>query len=117
MSDIDRLSNSLYRCYKCGRLITALEILAVWKKAESEGCLTGRPGICSCGSGHVSPTNMTPDESRKLFSYWQLIRYLVGIRDDYTRVWHIGFYLHREGRPVVLNCLEKLLVNVFSGLG
>jgi hypothetical protein len=69
----DRINYLVMRCYRCGRLITKLEILRVWDKAEKSGGV--HPSLCPCGSRHVSPTN--PKLWEELFL---------------PRVWKLGFY-------------------------
>lgn len=52
MSRTDYLT---YRCYTCGRLITALDLESMWEKAEqSEETLAS---ICPCGSRRLCPGN------------------------------------------------------------
>jgi DNA-directed RNA polymerase subunit RPC12/RpoP len=46
-----------YRCYRCGRPITSLQLVKTWEKAEKlEGV---HPSLCACGSRHITPTNFT----------------------------------------------------------
>lgn len=82
MSSLDYL---LYRCFKCGRLLTALEIERVWATAEKDTSKTV-VGICPCGSSKIQPTNMTPEEKEELLHWWQQVRYFFGVRDHRTRV-------------------------------
>jgi len=74
-----------YRCLRCTRLITKLEMLE-WR-AAADG--RGRPNICPCGSGRISATNPTDEESERMLSVWQLIRFLRGSRGPATRLWHL----------------------------
>jgi hypothetical protein len=69
MSRSDRVRYLLYRCYNCQRLITKLEIIDRWEKAEA-----GNPenGVCPCGSGKISPTNAKLWEELFLPRVWKL---------------------------------------------
>jgi DNA-directed RNA polymerase subunit RPC12/RpoP len=40
----------VYRCERCGRLVTRLAIRKAWAAA-------GSMAVCSCGSRRISPTN------------------------------------------------------------
>jgi hypothetical protein len=68
----------LYRCYKCNRLITALQMEARWAKAEEDQKdiapkdRVNHPGICVCGSRHYSPTNATTWEELTTPAIWVL---------------------------------------------
>ena len=75
----------LYRCFKCGRILTAIEIEAIWANAEKDTSKT-MATICACGSSKITPTNMTPEEEKKLTSRWQQMKYFFGMRDYNTRV-------------------------------
>ena len=72
-----RLRYLLYRCHKCGKVITALHIEKVWAKAEKFN--EGKPVkeqqhgvLCSCGSRHVTPSNATTWEELTNPSIWLL---------------------------------------------
>ena len=47
----------LFRCYKCGRLITKYQMLDIWQEAELADADV--KGLCPCGSGRISPGNAT----------------------------------------------------------
>jgi len=47
-----------YRCQRCMRLITKLEMLE-WRAAAGG---RGRGNVCLCGGGRISPTNLLPEE-------------------------------------------------------
>ena len=59
-----KLRHLCYRCFSCGRLMTALQIEKVWEGAERD---TDRTvvGLCPCGGSKVTPTNPTPEETKK----------------------------------------------------
>jgi len=80
-----KLRHLCYRCFSCGRLMTALQIEKVWEGAERD---TDRTvvGLCPCGGSKVTPTNPTPEETKKYESLWQKARYILGIRDDDTKL-------------------------------
>ncbi len=76
MNDLDRVRCLAYRCYKCGRLITSLEVLAAWKTSEAKGGTEHDP-LCPCGSRHISPTNVKWYEELFYFRVWKLWYYRV----------------------------------------
>jgi len=76
MNDYDRVRNFAYRCYKCGRLITSLEVLAAWRTSEGKDGLTHDP-LCPCGSRHITPTNVTLWEELTLPRVWKLWYYRI----------------------------------------
>ena len=67
----------LYRCYKCGRAITRLDIMDIWSTAPRDP----KPGesvpLCSCGSSHISPGNAKWWEEVFLPRIWKLWYYEV----------------------------------------
>lgn len=72
-----RLRYLMYRCHKCGKPITALQIEAAWKKAEKFN--EGKPvkeqkhgDMCVCGSRHVTPSNASWFEELTRPSIWRL---------------------------------------------
>ena len=87
---MSRLEYLLYRCFKCGRLLTAIEVEAIWDNAEKDTSKTVA-AICPCGSSKISPTNMTPEEEKKYSSWKQRIRYFLGFRDANTRIVELYF--------------------------
>lgn len=83
----NRLRYPVYRCEKCKRLLTRLEIVRKWEKAEAEPNITASIALCVCGSGRISPTNLTQDEENRFGSYWQKFRFFVlRRRDEDTRI-------------------------------
>ncbi len=85
-----RLRYLLYRCEKCNRILTALQIEARWAKGEkrNEGRPTENqvhPQCCPCGSRHMSPTNATWFEemtSPAILRVWLLRVVLPWVRDN-----------------------------------
>lgn len=69
MARSDRLSHLAYRCTKCRRLLTKLEIISTWEKAEREGVSRG---LCPCGGSRISPSNPTLSEELLLPRVWKL---------------------------------------------
>ena len=85
----DRLRHLVYRCYRCARPLSKLEILKTWEDAEASGKLI--MGLCPCGSRHINPSNLTPEEEEVFLSKEQQDRYDSGVRDHKTRfveLWH-----------------------------
>jgi len=70
MPQSSRLTYLAYRCEKCGRLLTKLEMIEGWERAERDGI--SLKGVCSCGSGRVSPTNPKLWEEICLPRVWRL---------------------------------------------
>lgn len=59
----------VYRCFKCGRVLTCIDINKAWD--ASDGHLAHMP-LCVCGSRHVSPTNAKLWEELLLPRIWKL---------------------------------------------
>jgi hypothetical protein len=119
MKRTGRLTYTTYRCYKCARLLTCLEIEARMdaSAAVSDGAEQTTP-ICPCGSGHISPTNVTPEEKKRFLNLWQLFRLICGVHDDGTRVWELGFALLRDGREDIKpSRFEATVARLFPRLG
>lgn len=55
----NRLRYPIYRCEKCKRLLTRLEIVRKWEKAEAQPNKVATVSLCICGSGRISPANPT----------------------------------------------------------
>lgn len=87
---MSRLEYLLYRCFKCGSLLTALEVEDAWANAEKDVSKTVA-AICPCGSSKITPSNMTPEEEKKYSSWKQRIRYFLGFRDANTRIVELYF--------------------------
>lgn len=87
-----KLAYLLYRCFKCGDVLTALEIEKIWGEAEKDTTKTVA-ALCPCGSSKVTPTNLTPEEEKKYEHWWQWVRYFIGKRDRNTRI--IDLYFQR----------------------
>lgn len=81
---MSKLKYLCYRCFNCGRLITALEIEKSWESAEKTDKTV--VAICPCGGSKVTASNPTPEETKKYESLWQKIRYWLGRRDDGTKL-------------------------------
>lgn len=66
----DRTKYLFYRCFKCGRGMTCLEMIRKWEKAER----SDKPALdlCTCGSRQFAPGN--PKLWEELFrpSIWKL---------------------------------------------
>lgn len=60
----------LYRCFKCGRPLTCLQIQAVWASASKDSGKS--PPLCSCGSSHISPGNAKWWEELLYPSIWKI---------------------------------------------
>jgi hypothetical protein len=74
---LSNLKYLLYRCYKCGRVITKLDIQAIWSiPPPPKGCNDHVP-LCPCGSRHVSPSNAKLWEELILPRIWKLWWYEV----------------------------------------
>ena len=72
-----RLRYLLYRCHKCGRMITALQMERAFAKAEKfnvgKKAKDQKHGkVCVCGSRHVAPTNATTWEELSNPHVWVL---------------------------------------------
>jgi DNA-directed RNA polymerase subunit RPC12/RpoP len=73
-----RLRHLLYRCYRCTRILTSLEIERSWAKGEkaNEGVpvenQVAHPQSCPCGSRHLTPTNASLWEELTRPSIWWL---------------------------------------------
>jgi hypothetical protein len=65
-----RLRHLVYRCEKCKRVLTKLEILARWEAAEKNK--TPLHGACPCGGGRLSPTNLSIWEELTMPRVWVL---------------------------------------------
>jgi len=74
--DSDRLRFLCYRCHRCGRLLTKLQILDKWHEAEKDVTKTNM-GLCACGSRHINPSNPTLWEELTHPSVWRLWYYEV----------------------------------------
>ena len=72
----ERLRFPCYRCYRCGRLLTKLDILAKWAEAEKD-ISKSKPAICRCGSRHVTGANPTLQEELTTPRIWKLWWYEV----------------------------------------
>lgn len=57
-------THDFYRCYKCGRLITALEEYLFFRRGLN------RRTLCACGSMHFSPANPPGPLKRLLWQSW-----------------------------------------------
>ncbi len=72
-----RIKYMLFRCFKCGELLTAFGLKKVWDKAPTNP----KPGenipLCACGSGHISPSNAKWWEEVFLPRCWKVIIQLV----------------------------------------
>lgn len=55
----NRLRYPVYRCEKCKRLLTRLEIVAKWERAEAAASQPATIALCACGGGRISPANPT----------------------------------------------------------
>jgi hypothetical protein len=66
-----RVRHLAYRCYRCGRPITCLEIVAAWEKAEKHP-ESPSMNLCACGSRHITPTNFTLLEELTTPRIWKL---------------------------------------------
>jgi hypothetical protein len=66
-----RLSHLLFRCHQCGRLITKYQIIAIWEYLEANPAEKSK-GLCSCGSGKISPANATVWEELTTPAIWYL---------------------------------------------
>jgi hypothetical protein len=77
MREVSKPKYLMYRCYKCGAPITALQIEANWAKAPEDP----KPGesvpLCACGSSHISPGNAKWWEELLYPSIWKLWFYKV----------------------------------------
>jgi hypothetical protein len=62
----------LYRCYKCGALITALTIQDIWRSTPDDPPPGSTVPLCTCGSSHISPGNAKWWEELLYPSVWRL---------------------------------------------
>lgn len=60
----------VYRCNGCRRVLTKYQLIAAWDKAEANGA--DQKGVCFCGSGRVSPTNITTFEELTNLAIWKV---------------------------------------------
>ena len=65
-----RTGHLYYRCHKCGRGMTCLQVEARWDKAEAKG--GEHPELCPCGSRQLSPGNPLWWEELLYPSIWKL---------------------------------------------
>lgn len=65
-----RIRHLVYRCYKCGALLTKYEILDIWERAEAT--LETVIGLCKCGSRMIQPTNAKLWEELFLPKVWKV---------------------------------------------
>jgi len=72
----DRLRYLAYRCHRCGRILTKLEILDRWHEAEKDVSVT-KSAVCPCGARHLSPSNVKLWEELFLPRVWKLWWYEV----------------------------------------
>ncbi len=100
-----------YRCERCHRLITKLEILE-WR--ASNGGL-GRGNICSCGSGRISATNPTDEEYLRLCTGRQFVRAILGRNDVSTRLWRLRFVVFAS--PPFETPVQRFLAPLLHRLG
>jgi len=91
-----RLPLPLYRCFGCGYLIPATDIVAEWERREASGDET--KSLCACGSYRIAPGNLNPDEEEEHLSQARLARLLAGDTGPSTRVWRAALIEIRAGR-------------------
>lgn len=65
----NRLQYLVYRCTACRRLLTRLDILDNWEASERTGV---HLGVCVCGGGRISPSNVTLWEELTTPRIWKL---------------------------------------------
>lgn len=87
MSDSPKLTDGyflFYRCRKCAKLITKLQLMDCFARKTSSAC--------PCGGGSFSPTDVLPEEYATLGGKWQWFRFNVLRKDDYfTRLWKMWY--------------------------
>jgi hypothetical protein len=69
MMEITEPRHLLYRCFKCGSLMTSLAIQDKWRKMDGVG---SNPPLCPCGSSHFNPGNAKWWEEIIFPSIWKL---------------------------------------------
>jgi len=64
----------VYRCHRCHRILTRLQVYDAWDKAAELDKQDGgtHAGICVCGSRHINPTNLSVWEEITSFQVWKL---------------------------------------------
>jgi hypothetical protein len=73
----ERLRYLVFRCYRCKRILTKLQILDKWLSAEADGPRKGHNALCVCGSRHIVPTDLTAWEEITTPRVWVLWFYEV----------------------------------------